>query len=77
MMLIRVFLFVVQAHSSEDLKAADEEDEGWTEAGGLEEEDVATEACSRAGARVESEDAGLRALVGVNGVVVSTVNSIS
>lgn len=56
--------FVSQPLSSEDLTTADEEDDGWARIGNEEDE-----AFSRIGDRA-SKDVGLRALLGVNSVVV-------
>lgn len=53
-----------QPLSSEDLTTADEEDHGWARIGNQEDE-----AFSRIGDRAR-KDVGLRALLGVNSVVV-------
>lgn len=56
---------VSRPQSSEDLKAADEE-EGWVESGDPEDNNAGGEAKMR-----PQEDAGLHALLGVNSIVVS------
>lgn len=57
--------FASQPRSSEDLRAADEEEGGWVCTG-----DAEVFASGGNGARAEREDAGLHAILGVNSVVV-------